>query len=69
MYLPWGDVSTVDLRDTTGQFTVKWFNPRTGGPLIEGPVKTLNAGRRARIGLPPTEQEEDWVIVIRRETR
>lgn len=66
VYLPWGDVSTIDLRDATGEFTVKWFNPRTGGALIDGPVTTLPAGRRARIGLPPAEEQEDWLIVIRR---
>ena len=66
VYLPWGDVSTIDLRDTLGEFTVEWFNPRTGGPLIDGPVKTVQAGRRARLGLPPTQPQEDWLIVIRR---
>ena len=67
VYLPWGDVSAIDLRAVTGKYSVQWFNPRTGGPLIEGPVKTLQGGLRTRIGLPPTEQEEDWLIVIRRE--
>ena len=66
VYLPWGDVSTIDLRGTEGEFTVKWFNPRTGGELIDGPVKTAQGGKRARLGLPPAEEKEDWVIVIRR---
>lgn len=66
IYLPWGDVSTIDLRGVSGEFTVKWFNPRTGGELIDGPVKVVQAGKRARIGLPPREENEDWVILLRR---
>ncbi|HYD83901.1 MAG TPA: putative collagen-binding domain-containing protein, partial [Opitutus sp.] len=66
VYLPWGDVSTIDLRETSGEYSVKWFNPRTGGPLVEGPLKVVHGGKRNRIGLPPTEENEDWVIVIRR---
>jgi hypothetical protein len=66
VYLPWGDVSTIDLRETSGEYSVKWFNPRTGGPLVEGPLKVVHGGKRNRIGLPPSEENEDWVIVIRK---
>lgn len=66
VYLPWGGVSTIDLRDTTGDFTAKWFNPRTGGPLIDGAVTTAKGGTRARLGLPPSDEHEDWVILLRR---
>lgn len=66
VYLPWGGVSTIDLRGDQGEYTVKWFNPRTGGALVDGPVKTVQAGQRARLGLPPAEPEEDWVILLRR---
>jgi hypothetical protein len=66
VYLPWGDVSTIDLRGTDGEFTVKWFNPRTGGELVDGSVKTAQAGKRVRLGLPPADEKEDWVILLRR---
>ncbi|HWL15018.1 MAG TPA: DUF5060 domain-containing protein [Opitutus sp.] len=66
LYLAWGDVSAIDLRDTTGEFTVKWFNPRTGGELIDGPLTRVRGGQRVRLGLPPREVDEDWVAILRR---
>jgi hypothetical protein len=66
VYLPWGDVSTIDLRQASGRFVVQWFNPRTGGPLIDGSVTAIEGGRRVRLGAPPSEPGQDWVILIRR---
>ena len=66
VYLPWGDVSSIDLRATAGTYSVKWFNPRTGGALVDGAVTRVAGGTRARLGLPPREENEDWLIVIRR---
>lgn len=68
VYLPWGDVSSIDLRDTDGTFSVHWFNPREGGPLIQGDVTSVEGGRRVRLGFPPREPDEDWVILLRRQT-
>src|SRR5690606_352575 len=68
VYLPWGGVSTIDLRGATGEFSVQWFNPRTGGALVDGPVKVVSGGARARLGQPPTEKQEDWVILLRRQS-
>ena len=66
IYLAWGDVSAIDLREVTGDFFVKWFNPRTGGELIDGPITRVEGGKRVRLGLPPHDQEEDWVAILRR---
>lgn len=66
VYLPWGDVSTIDLSGATGEFSVKWFNPRKGGSLVDGAVTRVQGGRRARLGFPPGDEQEDWVIIIRR---
>jgi len=66
VYLPNGGTANLDLTKTTGSFTVGWFNPRRGGKLLGGPQKTVGGGRRVKLGPPPGEAGEDWVVVIRR---
>lgn len=65
VYLPWGGVSTIDLRDASGEFSVEWFNPRSGGTPRSGAVKTVRGGVRARLGVPPEDEEEDWLVLLR----
>lgn len=65
VYLPWGGPSTIDLRGDAAEFRVQWFDPRIGGPLRPGSVATVKGGTRARLGVPPGEEAEDWVIVLR----
>jgi hypothetical protein len=65
IYLPWGGPSTIDLREVTGEYSVQWFNPRTGGPLRTGAVAAVKGGGRARLGVPPEDEEQDWAIVLR----
>lgn len=67
VYLPWGGSATLDLTDATGTFTVQWFNPRTGGALSTGTVAQVAGGDHARLGDPPADPEEDWLILVRRE--
>ncbi len=45
---------------------MKWFNPRAGGALQGGSVKSVRGGGKAALGLPPAEASEDWLAVIRR---
>ncbi len=50
-----------------GDYTVHWFNPRTGGELMQGEVRELTGGKGRRwLGLPPAERSRDWVALIRR---
>ena len=58
-----------------GPFSVRWFNPRTGGELQTGSTPTLwpfpddRGESPARIGDPPgdaAERGRDWVAIVRR---
>jgi len=64
IYLPNGGSTTLDLTNTEGSFTVKWFNPRTAGPLLESTVKNLTAPNKLSIGLPPKDFADDWICLI-----
>ncbi len=69
VYLPQGikgGTTDIDLTGATGEFTVQWFNPRTGGELAEGSVNTITPSAKASLGQPPADAQEDWVAVVRK---
>jgi hypothetical protein len=66
VYLPSGGTTDLDLSGVSGNFTVKWFNPRAGGVLQDGSVKSVNAGVKISLGTPPADPAEDWLVVVRR---
>ncbi len=66
VYLPNGDTTQLDLTNATGRFFVKWYNPRTGGPLQNGSIKTIKAGKLVSLGNPPSEPSADWIILLRK---
>lgn len=62
VYLPNG--GTTDIALTSGDYTVQWYNPRTGGSLRTGTVSNLSGGQAVAIGLPPSDTTQDWVALI-----
>ncbi len=66
VYLPTGGTAELDLSGTTGNFRVEWFNPRTGGALLDGTVKQVAGGGKVSLGAPPKDANEDWLAVVRK---
>ncbi|MDF7799781.1 DUF5060 domain-containing protein [Pontiellaceae bacterium B1224] len=66
VYLRTGEGASLDLSDASGAFDVFWFNPRTGGNLQRGSVKSIKAGEVQALGLPPADAAQDWVVVIKK---
>ena len=64
IYLPNGGTTTIDLAGLSGNFSIQWYNPRTGGLLADGTITTIAATSNAGIGFPPTEIDEDWVALL-----
>jgi hypothetical protein len=69
VYLPEGGTTELDLDGVRGGFEVKWFNPRAGGELRRGSVTRVSGGRKAGLGNPPAEPDEDWLVMVRRPER
>jgi hypothetical protein len=69
VYLPDGGTAELDLTGTTGRFEVRWYDPRFGGELQAGSVKTVGGGGKRALGLPPQEPEKDWAVLVRRMDR
>jgi len=65
VYLPDGGSTSLDLGDSASTFKVKWYNPREGGPLADGTVKTVHGPGIISIGDPPTDPDKDWTVVIK----
>ena len=54
IYYPNASVTgTLDLRETNGSFTARWYNPRTG--LFEGSNIPITAGSVVTPGAPPSK--------------
>ncbi|MCA9263520.1 MAG: hypothetical protein KDA60_06705, partial [Planctomycetales bacterium] len=66
VYLPDGGTAEIDLREVTGTFDVRWFNPRLGGPLHKSTVTRVDAGHVELLGMPPDSLDSDWLVVVRR---
>ena len=66
VYLPSGGESDLNLGDASGNYSVKWFNPRSGGALQPGSVRTVSAGTSVSLGMPPGEAKSDWVVLLSR---
>ena len=64
VYLLYGGTSTIDLKNAKGNYSVQWYNPRTGAELENGSVKKLEGGKIVSIGNPPSDPDKDWAILI-----
>ncbi|HSH19652.1 MAG TPA: putative collagen-binding domain-containing protein, partial [Draconibacterium sp.] len=60
-------MGTLNLENLNGTFSAKWFDPRNGGFLQTGTVKTIQGGGIQELVGAPSEQEKDWVILLRKE--
>jgi len=65
VYLPSGQVNCNLKIESEKSFTVKWFNPRKGGKLQDGSITEVKGAGNLKLGNPPRDSEQDWVVVIR----
>ena len=65
IYLPTASsTGLLDLSHVMGFFQLLWFNPRLG--RFEGSAKQVKAGSYIPLGTPPTDVDEDWVVLLKR---
>lgn len=43
---------------------VAWFDPRNGGELQEGSVTSISGTGSRDLGIPPSNPDQDWVVVV-----
>lgn len=64
VYLPNGGNTSLNLSNVSGSYSVKWFNPSTGGSLLNGTITLIQSGSSRSIGNPPNNTTADWVALI-----
>ena len=63
VYLKKG-AGSIDLAETTGNFSVQWFDPRNGGTLQKGKQKKIKGGAITILQDAPSEPGKDWVVLL-----
>jgi hypothetical protein len=66
IYLPNGGTTTLNLFGQTGTYEVKWYDPREGGALLDGIVRSVVGGGSVALGSAPRDTGEDWAVLVRR---
>ncbi|MFK7852101.1 MAG: DUF5060 domain-containing protein [Akkermansiaceae bacterium] len=66
IYLPKGVERDVLLEDGNSKYRVQWFNPRSGGKLLDGSIKEMHGGIASSMGIPPKDGDKDWVVLVRK---
>ena len=65
VYLPKDTEITLDLKNEKTDFSLMWFDPQKGGPLVEGSLKTLPAGTATPLTGAPSTITGDRIALIR----
>ncbi len=66
IYKPMGlDKIELDLKISRQNFEVQWYNPREGGDLQSGSINEVNGGDVVDLGLPPSDVDQDWLILVK----
>lgn len=57
---------STKLQIPAGNYIVQWYDPRQGGELQQGSVKSLAGAGTKSIGNPPQDKNKDWAVLVRR---
>ena len=60
------DEQVLDLTGQTGAYSVSWYNPVDGGALQNGSVTEITGGDYRALRVPPSQPNDDWVVLIQR---
>ncbi len=64
LYIPDCHEASIDLGNASGTYKIKWYNPLEGGPLQNGSLEQVTAGKVQSLGGPPSLAGNDWVVLL-----
>ena len=64
VYIPEGGTAEVQL--VKGDYSVSWYDPRTGGALQKGAPVSVSQEGSVNTGSAPNQTDMDWVALIQR---
>jgi Putative collagen-binding domain of a collagenase len=62
-----GKSTGINMKGLSGTYSVRWYNPREGGPLELGTVTSIVGGDDSLVsyGNAPGSIDKDWVVLLR----
>lgn len=66
-----GNMPAIDLSAASGEFSVEWFDPKSGGELMTGIIEKVSSGQAIGLGNPPVvtgKENTDWVVILRKQS-
>ena len=57
----------IDLSNESGQYRLKWYDPRNGGDLKDGSVLKVESGSWVNTGKPKIDDGLDWALLLLKE--
>lgn len=66
IYLAYASTAKLNLHNQEGEFEISWFNPRNGIGDLKGSQESVQGGGNVSIGNPPSDEKEDWLVILRR---
>ncbi|CAM4149444.1 DUF5060 domain-containing protein [Zobellia nedashkovskayae] len=67
VYLHLGkETTSLNLGDSGHSFSIKWYDPRNGGDLLNGSVTSVDAKGTVALGNPPKDKDKDWVVLVQK---
>jgi hypothetical protein len=64
IYLPYGGSTNLIVNE--GNYSVQWYNPRTGGELLTSRIEQIKGPGSKQIGYAPYDPGKDWVVLVRK---
>ncbi|MEM8525072.1 MAG: DUF5060 domain-containing protein [Bacteroidota bacterium] len=64
IYQKMGKKEATTLPEQTGNYSIRWWNPKTGE--FVGKEQKTTAKGELKIGLPPQEVEKDWLVWVKK---
>lgn len=65
VYLKIGGTHTLNLSAVTGNYEVRWYDPRNGGNLQTTATATIAGAGVRSLGVPPSSTTSDWIVLVR----
>jgi hypothetical protein len=56
----------LNLKGTSGNYSMEWFDPRNGGDLQQGKTKKVKGGGPVHLKGAPSEPDKDWVVLLKK---
>jgi len=61
-----GGEQVLDFGTHKGSYQIRWYHTKVGGELREGSVSSIVGEGKNSLGLPPSETDRDWIVLVRR---